>query len=177
MAAREIAAALERLKSVLARRPQAGLHDDAAATVRWDGDMRVIAYHDNGTTVPTDMPRELGGGGGQVTPGWLLRAGFAACAATCIGMAAAAEGIALETLEVQARSRSDIRGMLGLADVDGEPVSAGPRDMQMVVRICAQGVSPQRLRALVEESYRCSPMARALEDRVPVALRIEVDVL
>jgi uncharacterized OsmC-like protein len=175
MAAQEIAAALQRLKSVLRRRPQAGLHDDAAATAHWDGGMRVIACHDNGTKVLTDMPRELGGSGDQVTPGWLLRAGFASCTATCIGMAAAAEGIALQTLEVQARSRSDTRGMLGLAGVDGEPVNAGPRDMQMLVRISAHGVSEQRLRVLVEESYRCSPMACALEDRVPVALRIEID--
>jgi hypothetical protein len=145
MAAQEIAAALQRLKSVLRRRPQAGLHDDAAATARWDGGMRVIAYHDNGTKVLTDMPRELGGSGGQVTPGWLLRAGFASC-------------------------------MLGLADPDGEPVNAGPRDMQIFVRICAHGVSAERLRVLVEESYRCSPMACAIEDRVPVALRIQVDV-
>jgi hypothetical protein len=48
--------------------------------------------------------------------------------------------------------------------------------MQMLVRISAQGVSANRLRALVEESYRCSPMARAIEERVPVALHIEVDV-
>jgi hypothetical protein len=48
--------------------------------------------------------------------------------------------------------------------------------MQMFVRICAHGVSAERLRALVEESYRCSPMASAIEDRVPVALRIQVDV-
>jgi uncharacterized OsmC-like protein len=176
MATQEIAAAVQRLKSVLRRRPQAGLHDDAAATARWEGGMRVIAYHDNGTAVPTDMPAELGGSGSLVTPGWLLRAGFASCTATCIGMAAAAEGIALEALEVQARSRSDTRGMLGMAGLDGEPVSAGPRDMQMFVRICAPGVSEERLHALIEESYRRSPMACALGDRVPVALRIEVDV-
>jgi uncharacterized OsmC-like protein len=176
MAAQEIAAALQRLKSVLQRRPQAGLHDDAAATARWDGGMRVIAYHDNGTKILTDMPRGLGGGGSQVTPGWLLRAGLASCTATCIGMAAAAEGIALQVLEVQARSRSDTRGMLGMAGIDDKPVNAGPRDMQMLVRISAQGVSAHRLRTLVQESYRCSPMARAVEERVPVALHIEVEV-
>jgi hypothetical protein len=48
--------------------------------------------------------------------------------------------------------------------------------MQMFVRICAPGVSEERLHALIEESYRRSPMACALGDRVPVALRIEVDV-
>jgi len=175
MAAEEIAAALERVRAVLRRRPEVGMHDDAPATARWDGGARVVASHANGTEIPTDMPRELGGAGNEVTPGWLLRAGFASCTATCIGLAAAADGIALKELEVQARSRSDTRGLLGFAGADGEPVSAGPRDVQMIVRISAPGVSASRLRALVEQSYRCSPMARAVEDAVPVALQIEID--
>ena len=176
MATQDVAAALQRVESVLRRRPSAGLHDDAAATAHWEGGTRVIARHDNGKQVPTDMPAELGGGGDQVTPGWLLRAGLASCTATCIAMAAAAEGIELQALEVQARSRSDTRGLLGLADADGEPVYAGPRDMQMQVRICADGVSEQRLRALIEKSYRSSPVACALQDAVPVTLRIEFGV-
>ena len=90
-------------------------------------------------------------------------------------MAAAAEGVALETLELRASSRSDLRGLLGMADAGGEPVYAGPRDVQLHVRICARGTTAERLRTLVEESYRCSPIARAVQDAVPVDLRIEVD--
>lgn len=175
MAAQDIAAALQRVGSVLRRRPEAGLQDDAPATARWDGGTRVVASHANGAQVLTDMPGELGGSGDRVTPGWLLRAALASCTATCIAMAAAAQGIELETLELRASSRSDTRGLLGIADADGEPVSAGPRDMQVLVRISARGVSAQRLRALVEESYRCSPLACALQDAVPVALRIEAN--
>ena len=174
MAAQDVAAARERVQAVLRRRPELGLHDDAPATARWDGDTRVVASHANGTQLLTDMPRELGGGGERVTPGWLLRAGFASCTATCIAMAAAAKGIELQALEVQASSRSDTRGLLGMADADAEPVYAGPREVQMLVRIAARGVPEQQLRALVEESYRCSPMTRAIEDAVPVALRIEL---
>ena len=50
-----------------------------------------------------------------------------------------------------------------------------PRDVQMRVRIAAPGVSDERLRALVEESCRRSPMACALQDAVPVALHIELE--
>jgi len=170
----DIAAALQRVESVLRRRPGAGLHDDAPATAHWKGGTRIVATHDNGKQVLTDMPAELGGSGDQVSPGWLLRAGFASCTATCIAMAAAAEGIELLDLEVQARSRSDTRGMLGLPDAAGEPVYAGPGNVQINVRISAQGVSAQRLRDLAEKSYRNSPVARALLDAVPVTLRIEV---
>ena len=52
-------------------------------------------------------------------------------------MAAAAEGIELAALEVRASSRSDARGLLGMAEADGAPVSAGPRDVQLHVRIAA----------------------------------------
>ncbi|MGZ5158821.1 MAG: OsmC family protein [Caldimonas sp.] len=174
MPAQEIATALKRVETVLRRRPETGMHDDAAATARWEGGLRVISSHANGTEVATDMPAELGGSGDRVSPGWLLRAGFASCTATCIAMAAAAKGIALEALEVRAGSRSDTRGLLGMADAEGEPVYAGPQEMQLHVRIAAPGVAAARLRALVEESYRCSPMACVVQDARAVALSIDL---
>ena len=172
--AQDIAGALERVQSVLRRRPETGLHDDAPATAIWSSGTRVVARHANGTEMATDMPGELGGSGDRVSPGWLLRAGFASCTTTCIAMQAAAQGIELESLEVRATSRSDTRGLLGMAGADGRPVGAGPSDMQMHVRISARGVSAERLRALVEETYRRSPMACAVENAVPVSLSIEI---
>lgn len=174
MAAKDIAAALQRMESVLRRRPEAGLHDDEPAVARWDGGARVVTSHENGTQLLTDLPAELGGGGDQVAPSWLLRAGVASCTDTRIAMAAATEGIELQTLEVLASSVSGARGLVALADAEGEPVRAGPRDVQLLVRISAHGVSPQRLRALVEDGYRCSPVSSAIRDAVPVALRIEL---
>ncbi len=174
MAAKDIAAAMQRVESVLKRRPAAGIHDDAPATARWQTGMRIVASHANGTQMSTDMPTELGGSGEQVTPGWLFRAGLASCCATRIAMGAAAEGIELAKLEVLASSRSDTRGLFGMADVSGEPVGAGPRDVQLVVRISALGVSAQRLRTLVEDCNRCSPISAALRDAVPLALQIDV---
>jgi len=176
MSAQELAAALQRAESVFRRRPAAGLHEDAPASARWDGGTRVFARHANGMQVQTDMPRELGGSGDQVTPGWLMRAGLASCTATSIIMAAAAAGIELTMLELTASSRSDTRGLLGMSEADGEPVHAGPRDVELRVRIAARGVSPERLRALVEESQRRAPVPCAIQERVPVALSIETDV-
>src|ERR1700722_2373805 len=107
MAAKDIAAAVQRVESVLKRRPSAGLHDDAPATARWQSGTRVAASHANGTQMLTDMPTELGGGGAHVTPGWLHRAGLASCCATSIAIGAAALEIELTLLEVCAASRSD----------------------------------------------------------------------
>ena len=175
MTIQDIAAAVQRVESLLRRRPAAGIHDDAPATARWQAGLRVVACHANGTQMLTDMPAELGGSGDKVTPGWLFRAGLASCLATCIAMDAAAEGLELTALEVLATSSSDLRGLFGMVDGTGATVGAGPREIQIRVRIRAAGVSAERLRLLVEDSNRCSPISAAARDAVPVALRIEVD--
>jgi uncharacterized OsmC-like protein len=175
MASQEIAAAMQRVESVLKRRPEVGLHDDAPAIARWESGTRVVSSHANGTQLLTDMPTELGGSGEQVTPGWLFRAGLASCLATRIAMGAAVAGFELAMLEVLASSRSDARGIFGMSEASGEPVCPGPRDIQVLVRIAAPGVSPERLRILIEESNRCSPVSAAARDEVPMTLCIEVD--
>jgi hypothetical protein len=90
-------------------------------------------------------------------------------------MTAAAAGIELAALEIVARSRSDTRGLLGIADADGAPVPAGPRDLELHVRIAAPGVPAERLRALVASAVRCSPIVDALRIAAPPALSIDVD--
>jgi len=174
MTAEYVADAMERVEIVLRRRPDMGLHDDAPATASWRGSTRIVTSHANGIAVTTDMPGELGGTGDQVTPGWLMRAGLAACTATRIAMGAAAAGIELTRLELRASSRSDTRGMLGMTQADGTRISAGPQDVQLHVTIAAHGVPAERLRALVEESHRCSPVPCALQEETPVGLHIEV---
>jgi len=175
MAAQDIAQALRRVATVLQRKPGMGVHKDAPATAHWDGELRITVRHANGTAVPTDMPPELGGGGAHVTPGWLFRAGLASCVATRIAMAAAEEDIRLRALDIEVSSRSDTRGIFGMADTDGTAVSAGPRDVGLRVRISAPDVPRERLQQLVESSCRCSPMLCAMEAAVPVELCVEVE--
>ena len=173
MSLQNIATALKRVETALTRRPEAGLHDDTPAAARWQGGTGVVTRHDNGTALPTDMPRELGGSGEHVTPGWLFRAGLASCAVTSIVFVAAAEGIALTTLEVRATSRSAARGLLGMADASGEAVYAGPGELTLQVRIAAEGVPAERLRALVEAGLRHSPIPNAASHATPYALHID----
>lgn len=174
MSLNQVATALKRVETVLQRKPQAGLHEDAPATARWQAGTRVVASHGNGTTLETDMPGELGGSGDRVTPGWLFRAGIASCAATSIAFKAAAEGIALDRLEVEAHSQSDTRGLLGMREADGTFVPAGPRGVELRVRIAARGIDAARLRALVEDGQRCSPIPWAVANAVPLTLQVEV---
>ncbi len=174
MTMRDIATAIKRVESVLHKRPQAGLQDDAPATSRWEGNARVLSRHPSGLHVVTDMPKELGGTGDQVTPGWLMRAALASCATTGIVMAAAKQDIALRSLEVVACSQSDARGMLGMTDITGASVPAGPTAVELRVSICAPGVSDARLQALVKACSLCAPVSCAMESAVPVTLRIDV---
>jgi len=170
-----VRAALQRVETVLRRRPDMGLHDDAPATVRWSAGTRVVARHANGTEIPTDMSAELGGSGALVTPGWLFRAGLASCAATCIAMKAAALRVELSSLEVQATSRSDVRGFLALQDADGRDVAAGPMDVALAVRIGAHGIDPTDLCALVDAALATSPIPVAVRSATPLALSITID--
>jgi uroporphyrinogen-III synthase len=90
-------------------------------------------------------------------------------------MAAAVAGIELTELEVVATSQSDARGLLGMADADGQPVSAGPLGLQLHVKITATGgTSAERLRSLVERSHGCSPVSCALEAATAIELLIKV---
>ena len=172
---REIGLAMARAVTVLTRRPGHGLHDDASARACWRGGTRITSHHASGTTIDTDMPAELGGTGDHVSPGWLFRSGIAACVATAIGMVAASEGIALDLLEVTLGSRSDTRGLLGMHDPDGAPVQAGPLEMDLKIRIQASGVDDARLRRLVENGLRRSPMIDALRRHPPMTVAVLVD--
>ncbi len=166
--------ALERTESALRRRPGAGPHEDTPARVRWDGGLRTVAQHPSGLVLSTDMPAELGGDDQAPSPGWHLRHARAACTATRVAMAAARAGIELSVLEVQAGSRSDTCGLLGLPDAQGEPVSPAPQVLTLQVRIAAAGVSAERLQALVSEAHRLSPVDAALQAARPVTLSIEL---
>jgi uncharacterized OsmC-like protein len=175
MTAETISKAVQRVRDVLSRHPQAAIHTDEPAIARWVQDLRVTCTHANGTQVATDLPAEIGGSGDQVTPAWLMRAGLASCVASGIAMRAAAEGIVLTRLEVSAASTSDARGLLGMTTDLGEPITAGPRELRLEVRIGASGISRQRLQAIIDESHRRSPVSAAFETAVPVALQIEIE--
>lgn len=175
MSEERIAAALARLRSVLLARPTVGDCEETPAIARWQGGLRFSVRPPKGDlSVLTDLPGELGGDGEGITPGWLMRAGVAACTASSILLTAAAEGIELESLELTAGARSDVRGLLGMAGEGGEPVPAAFSVVRLLVRISAPEVSRERLQALIERANQRSPVSRALQQPVPLELRIEL---
>lgn len=165
---------MQRIERVLQRRPEAGLEHDSPASARWGGGTRIACSDPSGVRVETDMPLAIGGTGDQVSPGWLVRAGLASCAATRIVMACAEEGVRLESLEVHAQSRSDARGLLGMTDEQGQAVDPGPVDVELSVTISTRGAGHEQVRMLVDRAVRCSPVTSALQGSVPVNVRIAV---
>jgi hypothetical protein len=47
--------------------------------------------------------------------------------------------------------------------------------VQLEVRLGAHNVARELLQAMVEVSFRCSPVSAAVERAVPLALRINID--
>ncbi|TVO58526.1 OsmC family protein [Denitromonas halophila] len=174
MGLQDIEAAICRAKAAFQRRPKVGISDDAPASARWVAGTRVLIRNANGIEVATDMPAELGGSGDQVSPGWLFRAGIASCATTSIVMAAACEGIVLTKIEVDVGSRSDARGLLGMSESNGAPVSAGPFDVELRVTVAANGSTPAALKTLVESCLSHSPVPSALLTATPFSLHVTV---
>lgn len=170
-----IANALQRVRGVFARRPEAAMHADEPVIALWEQGLRVVCGPADGAHIATDMPRELGGRGDEVTPGWLMRAALASCLATRIAMEAAAREIVITRLEVVASGESDARGLLGMSDDAGGPILPEPRNVRLQVSIAATDVAPQVLKTMVEDSYRCSPVSAAIERAVPIELRVAVD--
>ncbi len=171
----DVAEAMQRATSVFTRRPDMGVHADASARAIWHGGTRISAHHAMGMQMETDMPCELGGSGDRVSPGWLFRAGIAACCATAIGMVAASEGVELDALEIEVGSESDTRGLLGMQTPSGDGVQAGPLAMQIAVRIHAARVDEARLRQIVERGLQRSPMQAAMQQPPPIEIRLTIN--
>jgi len=174
MSLESIAEAVRRARDVFARRPSAAEHDDSTALTTWQAGLRCVSTHPSGAQFTTDMPREVGGSGEHVTPGWFFRAGLAACTATTIAARAADEGIDLTVLEVRVDSRSDARGFLAMQGEDGSPVCAAPSEIRMHVRIAARGASAQALHEFVARAQRCSPIQQAMVTGTPLTVSVEL---
>ena len=54
-----IVSAVQRVRAVFVRRPEAALHADEPVTALWEQGLRVVCRHTNGSHIATDMPREI----------------------------------------------------------------------------------------------------------------------
>ncbi len=156
------------VRGALVSKADAGPAPDRPAVAMMEDGLRCRAEGGDDWAVVTDMPAAVGGGGAAPTPGWLIRAALASCAATTIAMRAAELDIALTRLEVTAESETDMRGLLDVGD-DVEP---GPVGARLRVRLAADDAAEQRLEELVEWADSHSPVGDCVRRAVPVELEI-----
>jgi uncharacterized OsmC-like protein len=164
----EIRDSIFNVRSVLASKLDAGPAPDRPAVAVMEDGLRCRAEGGDGWAIVTDMPAAVGGGGAAPTPGWLIRAALASCAATTIAMRAAELDIVLTELEVTAESETDMRGLLDV----GDGVDPGPAMALLRVRLAADGADEQQLAELVEWADAHSPVGDCVRRAVPVELEI-----
>ncbi len=170
MSPTSIGDALEKISSAFVADPEKARSKGVPATARLVDGLRFDVSGPSGESVRTDMPLAMGGGGSAPSPGWLLRGAVASCTATVMAMRAAQIGADLTTLEVTVESESDQRGMLGV----GEDVSAAFSTMRITVRIGAEGVAPDDLRALVTWGDTHSPVACTVRQSPVTSMEVEI---
>ena len=164
----EIRESILTVRSALSSKADAGPAPDRPAVAVMEDGLRCRAEGGDGWVILTDMPAAVGGGSSAPTPGWLIRAALASCAATTIAMRAAELEIPLSRLEVTAESETDMRGLLAV----GNGVQPGPSTARLRVAVEAEGVDPQRLEELVEWADNHSPVGDCVWRAVPFEVEI-----
>lgn len=160
--------AVARASAYLSEHPDEARYRDAGATARLTAGLRVDVTGPGGESLRTDMPRGIGGGATEPSPGWFFRAASAACVASLIAIRAAATGVTILSCEVRVDSESDDRGILGLDD----DVPPGPLSTRIEITIEAPGMQRAERLALGRWAVDHCPVTDAIARAVP----IEVDV-
>ena len=170
MTTTDISEALQKISDVFVVDREKAHSKGVPATARLVEGLRFEVTGPGGEKVLTDMPAAMGGAASAPAPGWLLRGAIASCTATVMAMRAARLGVELTTLEVTVESEADQRGLLGL----DEKVSAAFATMHIRVRIGAENVAPDDLRALATWGDVHSPVACTVRESPPTAVEVEV---
>ncbi len=170
MSTTSISDALQKVSDVFVADPEKAHTKGTPATARLVEELRFEVTGPTGEIAFTDMPAALGGAASAPAPGWLLRGAIASCTATVIAMRAARIGVHLTTLETTVESEQDQRGLLGL----DEGVSAAFTTMRIRVRIGADNVAPDDLRALATWGDAHSPVACTVRESPVTSVEVEI---
>jgi uncharacterized OsmC-like protein len=171
MTIENIAMAFKSAKKHLVANPADGNCTDTFASAKLVQGLRMQVTGPTGQAVQTDMPAGVGGEASAPSPGWLMRAGAAACTSTVIVLRAADLGVTLDSVEVKVASQSNDCGLFGV----GDDIPAGPLSASMEVRISAKGVDETVLKDIVTWAVAHSPVADALQRTVPLTVATTVN--
>jgi len=163
-----IRSSIEAASTYLMEHPDEARYTDSIATATVMDALHVRVVGPAGESIETDMPTAVGGSGEQAGPGWVFRAGLAACVASLAAMRAAQVGLDDFRCEVGVDSESDDRGILGL-DPD---VPAGPLSVRITLRLAAGNATGDDLEALAAWAVAHCPVSEAVGRAVPVTVTV-----
>lgn len=150
-----IAAAIERLETVLERREGFGIGTNTAVTTLTGG--LACATDEGHWHHETDLAAAMGGTGGAPSPGVLLRAAFGSCMAMSYRLRAARHGVEVTSIRVTVETDSELAGML-LVDADPPPGYTAIR-----YHVEVESPSPEAdVLAVLDEGDQLSPVLDAL---------------
>ena len=109
-----IADAVANASRYLSQHPDEARYRDSYARAMVKEGLAIKVEGPGGESLRTDMPKGIGGTASAPSPGWMLRAAEASCVASLIVIRAAATGVEVSGVTVEADSESDDRGILGL---------------------------------------------------------------
>ena len=136
-----------------------------SAITSWNGGAHSTTIVRN-FAIPADEPAALGGTDRGASPTELMLTALSACIAIGIAYSAAEEGIEVDSIEIDVEGDLDLGGFF---EVGG--ARPGPEEVRLTVRVDAD--APQEtIEGLVDRGYRRSPVAAALEGKVPIKVCI-----
>lgn len=125
-----------------------------------------------GTVWQSGAHEGVGGLGDVPCSGDLLLGALAACQEVTIRMVAAAMGIELEALEVQASGRLDLRGTMGVSS----EVPVGFQSIECQTKVRVKGDDrPERTQRLLENAERYCVVLNTLREGVEVQSNFELE--
>ncbi len=127
----------------------------------------------DGTSLVTDMPEGIGGGGAVPSPGRLFRAALVSCDATLLALRAAQIGLTLSRIEVTAEGDPDDCGVLGFLGID-ESIPPGEHGIRLNFRLTAEDATPEELRELVAWVEAHSPVGDSVRRAIPLKSVVDV---
>lgn len=158
--------AMLRVRQLLTVKPERGRRT-VTSRVRLRDGLR-CSVHDGTWTLPVDMSANTGGDGTAPDPGVYARAALGACLAVAYRMWAAAEGVAIEEIDVEVQADNDAAGLFGAADTP-----PGYRAVRLVARLVTDADAATLARVL-DAAEAHSPYLDVFRRPVPVSVSREI---
>ncbi len=119
-------------------------------------------------TLDIDEPKTLLGSNKAPNPVEIVLAALGSCLAVGFAYNAAAWGIDLESMSIEARGELDLQGFLGISD----KVRPGYKDIKVMIKI-KSSAPREKIRELHEHVLRTSPVLDIIRNVEPVTVILE----